>query len=152
MYSFFAEACRLGSIKLFFTEPCSRRDRFVFFSSFALPFPFRTVRTSRQLAPFPSIHTTPLAFRILQLMAVSGRQLIKMADKSNFPHVSKSPWQHPWKPNMAWHAAGQARPVDPHDKRIERERRKTQLEKKRKIHERRVLKLRLLRRIGSMYI
>ena len=31
MYSLFAEACRLGSVKLFFTEPCSRRDRFVFF-------------------------------------------------------------------------------------------------------------------------
>ena len=54
---------------------------------------------------------------------------------------------------MAWHAAGQARPVDRHDKRRERERRKTQLDKKRrKRHERRVLKLRLLRRIGSMYI
>ena len=60
---FFAEACRLGSVKLFFTEPCSRRDRFVFFlSSFALPFPFRTVRTPRQLVPFPSIHTTPPRF------------------------------------------------------------------------------------------
>ena len=63
MYSFFAEACRLGSVKLFFTEPCSRRDRFVFFlSSFALPFPFPTVRTPRQLVPFPSIHTTPPRF------------------------------------------------------------------------------------------
>ena len=72
MYSFFAEACRLGSVKLFFTEPCSRRDRFVFFflSSFALPFPFPTVRTPRQLVPFPSIHTTPLAFRNLQLSDV----------------------------------------------------------------------------------
>ena len=34
MYFFFAEACRLGSVKLFFTEPCSRRDRFVFFFVF----------------------------------------------------------------------------------------------------------------------
>ena len=67
---FFAEACRLGSVKLFFTEPCSRRDRFVFLSSFALPFPLRTIRTPRQLIPFPSIHTTPLAFRILQLSDV----------------------------------------------------------------------------------
>ena len=75
MYFFFAEACRLGSVKLFFTEPCSRRDRFVFLSSFALPFPFRTVRTPRQLVPFPSIHTTPLAFRILQLSDV-GRTVI----------------------------------------------------------------------------
>ena len=75
MYFFFAEACRLGSVKLFFTEPCSRRDRFAFFflSSFALPFPFRTVRTPRQLVPFPSIHTTPLAFRILQLSDVGRR-------------------------------------------------------------------------------
>ena len=63
MYFFFAEACRLGSVKLFFAEPCSRRDRSVFFlSSFALPFPFRTVRTPRQLVPFPSIHTTPPRF------------------------------------------------------------------------------------------
>ena len=43
---------------------------FFFLSSFALPFPFRTVRTPRQLVPFPSIHTTPLAFRILQLSDV----------------------------------------------------------------------------------
>ena len=85
--------------------------------------------------------------------AVFGRQLTKMADKSSFPHVSKSPWQQPWKPKMAWHAAGKARPVDRHDERREKERRKTKLEKKRrKRHERRVLKLRLLRRISSMYI
>ena len=52
----FAEACRLGSVKLFFAEPCSRRDRFVFF------IPFRTVRTPRQPVPFPSIHTTTPRF------------------------------------------------------------------------------------------
>ena len=76
MYFFFAEACRLGSVKLFFAESCSRRDRSVFFlSSFALPFLFRTVRAPRQLVPFPSIHTTPLAFRILQLSDV-GRTVI----------------------------------------------------------------------------
>ena len=63
MYSFFAEACRLGSVKLFFTVPCSRRDRFVFFCLHLLcQFPFPTVRTLRQLVPFPSIHTTPPRF------------------------------------------------------------------------------------------
>ena len=76
MYFFFAEECRLGSVKLFFTEPCSRRDRFFFFlSSFALPFPFRTVRTPRQLVPFPGIDATPLAFQILQLSDVGCTQL-----------------------------------------------------------------------------
>ena len=54
--------CRLGSVKLFFAESCSRRDRSVFLSSFALPFLFRTVRAPRQLVPFPSIHTTPTRF------------------------------------------------------------------------------------------
>ena len=49
MNFFFGEACWLGSVKLFFTEPCSRRDHFVFspfffLSSFAMPFLFRTVR------------------------------------------------------------------------------------------------------------
>ena len=34
MYFFFAEACRLGSVKLFFAESCSRRDRSVFFFVF----------------------------------------------------------------------------------------------------------------------
>ena len=33
-----------------------------FLSSFALPFPFPTVRTPRQLVPFPSIHATPSLF------------------------------------------------------------------------------------------
>ena len=33
-----------------------------FLSSFALQFPFRTVRNPRQLVPFPSIHTTPPRF------------------------------------------------------------------------------------------
>ena len=64
-YFFFAEACRLGSVKLFFTVPCSRRDRFkfsFFCLHFALPFPFRTDRTPRQLVPFPSIHAAPLCF------------------------------------------------------------------------------------------
>ena len=40
----------------------SRSFRFFLLSSFALPFPFRTVRTPRQLVPFPSIHTTPPRF------------------------------------------------------------------------------------------
>ena len=35
---------------------------FLFLSSFALPFLFRTVRTPRQLVPFASIHTTPPRF------------------------------------------------------------------------------------------
>ena len=78
MYFFFADACRLGSVKLFFTEPCSRRFAFFFLSSFALPLPFRTVRTPKQLVPFPSIHTTALAFRILQLSDV-GRTVTVLA-------------------------------------------------------------------------
>ena len=48
---------------------------FFFFSSFALPFPFRTVRTLRQLVPFPSIHTTPPRF-------------------SNSPTVRRRPYRH----------------------------------------------------------
>ena len=71
MYSFFAEGCRLGSVKLFFTEPCSRRDRFVLIlSSFALPFPFPTVRTRDNSFRFQAYTQHPLAFRILQLSDV----------------------------------------------------------------------------------
>ena len=46
---------------LYWTMLTSRSFRF-FLSSFALPFPFPTVRTPRQLVPFPSIHTTPPRF------------------------------------------------------------------------------------------
>ena len=46
---------------LCWTMLTSRSFRF-FLSSFALPFPFRTVRTPRQLVLFPSIHTTPPRF------------------------------------------------------------------------------------------
>ena len=47
---------------LYWTMLTSRSFRFFFLSSFALPFPFPTVRTPRQLVPFPSIHTTPPRF------------------------------------------------------------------------------------------
>ena len=47
---------------LYWTMLTSRSFRFFFFVSFALPFPFPTVRTPRQLVPFPSIHTTSPRF------------------------------------------------------------------------------------------
>ena len=53
MYFFFAEACRLGSVKLFFTEPCSRCDRFVGFFCLHLLCHFRFPPLPRQLVPFP---------------------------------------------------------------------------------------------------
>ena len=48
----------------------------LFLSSFALPFPFRTVRTPRQIVSFPNIHATPLAFRILQLSDIHRTQCV----------------------------------------------------------------------------
>ena len=69
---FFAEACRLGSVKLFFTEPCSRHVRFVFFlSSFAFPFS-ASHRSHPETTRFRFQAYTQhlLAFRILQLSDV----------------------------------------------------------------------------------
>ena len=63
MYSFFAEACRLGSVKLFFTEPCSRRDRFVFFVfiCFAISVSHRShPETTRSVSKHT--HNTPSLF------------------------------------------------------------------------------------------
>ena len=62
---------------LYWTMLTSRSFRFFFFflSSFALPFPLCTVRTPRQLVPFPSIHTTPPRF-------------------SNSSTVRRSPYRH----------------------------------------------------------
>ena len=69
MYSFFAEACRLGSVKLFFTEPCSRRDRFVFFFCccclhLLCHFRFAPIAPRDNSFRFQAYTQHPLAFRI----------------------------------------------------------------------------------------
>ena len=74
MCSFFAEACRLGSVKLFFTEPCSRRDRFVVLFFFCLHllchFRFAPFAPRDNSFRFQAYTQHPLAFRILQLSDV----------------------------------------------------------------------------------
>ena len=88
MYSFFAEACRLGSVKLFFTEPCSRRDRFVF----SVVFICLAISVSHCSHPettrSESKHThNTLAFRILQLSDV-GRTVPYSIAYSSFLRAS----------------------------------------------------------------
>ena len=61
MYFLFAEACRLGSVKLFFTEPCSRRGRFVFFVfiCFAISVSHRShPETTRSVSKHMHTHNT----------------------------------------------------------------------------------------------
>ena len=78
MYFFFAEACRLGNVKLFFAESCSRRDRSVFFF-FCLHllchFCFAPFAPRDNSFRFQACTQHPLAFRILQLSDV-GRTVI----------------------------------------------------------------------------
>ena len=72
MYSFFAEACRLRSVKLFFTEPCSRRDRsfFLLLSSLVCHFRFAPFAPRDNSFRFQAYTQHHLAFRILQLSDV----------------------------------------------------------------------------------
>ena len=76
---FFAEPCRLGSVKLVFTEPCSCRDRFVFsfffvFICFAISvshhshpetnrFVSKHTRNTHGFSNSPTVRRTPYSMR-----------------------------------------------------------------------------------------
>ena len=71
MYFFFAEACRLGSVKLLFTEPCSRRVRCIFLRVHLLcHFRFAPFAPRDNSFPLQAYTQHPLTFQILQLSDV----------------------------------------------------------------------------------